>query len=144
MIVSGAFAWLSFRQAEKSKTYQERTAEAAGRQAKASEDQARSIYMQEARQNGRLHLESAGERTLRVWNPGLGNLESIEVFCTAMENPTVSLGRISKGEFADVKLSRIPSRDDYLKVTLRFKGDTSALGRDHRYDVAAIGFTVGQ
>ena len=142
MIVSGAFAWLSYQQAEKSKTYQEQTAEAAGRQAKASEDQARSIYMQEARQNGRLHLESAGERTLRVWNPGLDNLESIEVFCTAMDNPTVSLGSISKGEFKDVRLSSKPSHCEYLRVNLRFKGEESALGHEHAYDFSAIGFTV--
>ena len=135
MIVSGAFAWLSYRQAKKSKVYQQQSASADLKQAHA-------VAMQEARHNGRLHLESAGQRTLRVWNPGVDNFESAELFCTAMENSTVSLGSINPGEFKDVALSRRPNKGDYLRVEMHLEDDVSRMGIQHQYDVGAVGFTV--
>lgn len=129
-VVSAAFAAVSVLQSSRAQTLNAQTADA-------SKKQAHAVAMKEARINQRLHVDSTDHSTLRIWNPGITDLDRVVVENYAVGKHPLEIRNLSAGEFKSVPLIRRPISGDALRCEVYIKG--ASLPDRQYFDFSAIG-----
>lgn len=129
-VVSAAFAAVSVWQSSRAQTLNAQTADA-------SKKQAHAVAMKEARINQRLHVDSTDHSTLRIWNPGIADLDRVIVENYAVGKHPLEIRNLSAGEFKSVPLIRRPVSGDDLRCEVYRKG--ASLPDRQCFDFSDIG-----